>query len=240
MALALRCEVTLWIDRGCRGVDDERLRVDSGAMMLAHRASALLPRCLPELKLWQHEPHALVRSCREAILLHLYRATVGDSIVGVFRCTMEDGEPLDLALRLSDLARPFYQNGALRYRCDVQHDGVHEAWSRFATAADQKDTSELPRSDPESAVRRMMGRGIESAPRLTKDFGVSVESAHAWLIIASDKAALAQDCHSFVRTRNPTGRRTKMPNNPGHAKIPQWKDDTWSAINKLWLMSISL
>jgi hypothetical protein len=199
MALALRCEVTLWIDRGCRGVDDERLRVDSGAMMLAHRASALLPRCLPELKLWQHEPHALVRSCREAILLHLYRATVGDSIVGVFRCTMEDGEPLDLALRLSDLARPFYQNGALRYRCDVQHDGVHEAWSRFATAADQKDTSELPRSDPESAVRRMMGRGIESAPRLTKDFGVSVESAHAWLIIASDKAALAQDCHSFVR-----------------------------------------
>ena len=134
----------------------------------------LIPACLPELKLWQHEPHALVRSCREAILLHLYRATVGAALSAYFAAPWKTENPWTWPYA-SAISRVRSIRTARCAGSDVrQHEGSMSRGS-LGNRVTQKILGLPGRSDIRRA--RMMGPGSKAPPRWTKDFGVFVESA---------------------------------------------------------------
>jgi hypothetical protein len=144
------------------GTDDEAFLVESSGMPPAHRANALLSRCIRPPDTWKLEPGSVVRSLaagdREALLLHLRRVTFGDSFVGVFRCTVpECAEPLELDLRASSLLLSPYSHAAETYDRTVEQDDVRwDVRFRLPTAGDQEDAAELARADAEAAVHRVL------------------------------------------------------------------------------------
>jgi hypothetical protein len=151
--------------------EDEAWFLELGRSLLpAQRATLLLARCLVRLGPVSPVPAEAVRSLtvgdREALLLHLRRLTLGETIPCVLRCPDPAcGEKMDLDLEVSDLLAPPVA-GAQEWH-EAVFDGRRVRF-RLPTGADQEEAAGLARTDLEAAVglllRRCIDEPVESLP----------------------------------------------------------------------------
>lgn len=98
---------------------------------------------------------------REAVLLHLWRITVGDRLDCVLICPACMVK-MDLELCVSDLLVPPYEAMQGTHSCTIAGDGQdYEIRFRLPTGADQEAVAELALSDLEAASEMMLARCIE-------------------------------------------------------------------------------
>src|SRR5262245_47089306 len=93
--------------RPLRGEDELFLAEEAAELPPVRRTTALLARCVEELageRGSEERVRELSAGDREAMLLHLRRATFGEAMTSVLRCPREGcDERMDLELRVSDL-----------------------------------------------------------------------------------------------------------------------------------------
>jgi hypothetical protein len=178
------------------GAEDDAFLVESSGTLPAHRVNALLSRCIRPTDAWPFDPGTIVRSLvagdREALLLHLRRVTLGDDFVGLFRCAAPAcAEPLELALRASDLLLPPYPETAERYARTVEHDGVsYDVSFRLPTAGDLEDVVDVAGTDTDVATRGMLRRCLERVAYAGRMLDVTALPQPAGDRIAAAMAAL--------------------------------------------------
>src|SRR5512144_2310612 len=92
------------------GGEDEAWMLDTANVVAPSvRATALVARCLVGEADAERTSRALTVGDREALLLHLRRATLGDVADCVLTCPVEScGERMELELHLGDLLLPRY------------------------------------------------------------------------------------------------------------------------------------
>jgi hypothetical protein len=144
--------------------EDEAWLLDLGrALLPAQRATLLLARCLTRLGGLSPVPPEAVRALtvgdREALLLHLRRLTLGETIPCVLRCPAPGcGEKMDLDLRVADLLVP------PAAEAEEWHEAVFDGCRvrfRRPTGADQEDAAGLAHTDLEAAVGLLLRRCVE-------------------------------------------------------------------------------
>lgn len=171
-------------DEGSRVVDamvrpltgrDEEMLADADARgfdgSMASTVTALLARCVVTLSGAGPPSTDVLRSLsvgdREALLLHLRRATLGDRIDCVATCADPAcGERLDLTLSAAGLLVPRYDDAAAWY------DELFGSGSgpkrrvrlrfRLPTGGDQEATAEHAATDPAAAARALLARCVVS------------------------------------------------------------------------------
>lgn len=152
--------------RPLAGREQELLAALPAEVTAAERVTMLLARCLEQLG--SKAPHAddvrsLTVGDREALLLHLRRASESDRIDCVVTCPhRECGEPVDVGLRVSDLLLSSYDD-VVAWREESVRVGDHGVPVRFRlpTGADQEAVAALARDDAALAARRLLGRCVE-------------------------------------------------------------------------------
>lgn len=174
-------------DAGARVVDavicpltgrDEEMLADAGAReideSMASTVTALLARCVISLGGAGPPSIGALRSLsvgdREALLLHLRRATLGDRIDCVATCPDPAcGERSDLTLSVAELLVPRYDDPS------EWHEEVFGAASgrgskarvrvrfRLPTGGDQEATAELAATDPVTAARELFARCVATS-----------------------------------------------------------------------------
>ncbi len=161
------CQREVWL-RPINGSDEDFL-LDAGELLLpAHRITALLARCLellgPTAPVTDETVRSLTVGDREALLLHLRRLTMGDSLQGVVDCPAPDcGEKMDLDLKASELLLPPYDACRQSYEVEITENGSdYQVRFRLPTGADQEDAAILARADPQAAAERLLYRCVES------------------------------------------------------------------------------
>ena len=145
--------------------EDEAWLLDLGGSLLpARRTTLLLHRCLSRLGPLAPVPLDAVRSLavgdREALLLHLRRLTLGETLSCVLRCPA-CGEKMDLDLRVSDLLMPPVPSG--RDQHEAEMDGIRIRF-RLPTGGDQEEAAELALTDPDAAAELLLRRCLGKAP----------------------------------------------------------------------------
>jgi hypothetical protein len=187
-AVAITLPGGCWLDDTCHrevrlrpisGSDEDYL-LDAGNLLLpAHRATALIARCLERLGPRGPVTLETVRSLtvgdREALLLHLRHLTLGDHMQGVVDCPTSDcGEKMDLDLKVSDLLLPPYEDYRRSYEAAVADNGSdYRVRFRLPTGADQEDVAVVARTDSEAAGELLLYRCVES---VTGEDGEPVET----------------------------------------------------------------
>lgn len=151
--------------------EDEAWLMETGrALLPAQRATLLLTRCLVRLGPISPVPAEAVRALpigdREALLLHLRRIILGETIGCVLRCPApECGERMDLDLQIADLLVPPVADA--REWHEAVFDGVPVRF-RLPTGADQEEAAGLARTDLEAAagllLRRCLDRPLDGLP----------------------------------------------------------------------------
>ena len=150
------------------GDEDEAFILDTaGALLPGARATALVARCLPD---GESAARTLTVGDREALLLHLRRLSLGESIDCVLRCPAAScGETLECRLPISDLLlpRPITAGAA----ADPDTVSVDAGPARFRvsfrvpTAADVDHASALGSDDFERAAKSIFERCVVAADR---------------------------------------------------------------------------
>ena len=162
-----RCR-TVWL-RPWNGADAVILggglsRTTSAAV----RTTALLSRCLSvdgATPAGAEFARNLGMGDREAVLLHLWRITMGDRLDCVLTCP-SCLEKMDLELCVSDLLVPPYEVIPGTHSCTIAGDGQdYEVRFRLPTGADQEAVAELALHDLEAASEMMLARCIEQIDR---------------------------------------------------------------------------
>jgi len=159
----------LWVGGGRRrdaalrplnGEDEVFVLDEASGLPPAHRATAILERCL--VRLGPHEPVAadLVRELgagdRQALLLHLRRLSFGERLECVLACPACD-EELDLDLRVGDLlVAPYPERPP---ELDTELDGVPVRF-RLPTGADEEAAALAAEEDADSAVAAVLERCV--------------------------------------------------------------------------------
>ncbi len=143
---------------------DEVFVLDTGGALPSERATALLARCLRD---GDRIAPRLTVGDREALLLHLRRLTLGEAVDCVLRCPAETcGEPMEVALGVSDLLLPPYREVRASYAVTVDADGAgYEVSFRLPTAGDLDRIAVLARSDPEKGAVEILRRCVLCAAR---------------------------------------------------------------------------
>lgn len=146
------------------GGEDEVFILDTGGALPGERATALLSRCISDGG--RIAPDLTVGD-REALLLHLRRLTFGETLDCTLRCPAEScGEPLELALGVSDLLVAPYREVRASYEVAADVDGERfEVSFRLPTAGDLDHVATLSRSDPEQGAGEILRRCVLSATR---------------------------------------------------------------------------
>jgi hypothetical protein len=150
-----------------RAVDgeDEAFLLDARESMLpSERATALLARCMPghgELA-----PELAVGD-REALLLHLRRLTLGETMDCVLACPAPVcAERMEIALAVDDLLLPPYADREPEYALVIDADAArHDVTFRLPVAADLDGAAALARRDPLAAERDLLRRCVLRAER---------------------------------------------------------------------------
>jgi hypothetical protein len=171
----------LAVDRGSRVVDvmvrpltgrDEEMLADAEARgfdgSMASTVTALLARCVVSLGGAGPPSTDVLRSLpvgdREALLLHLRRATLGDRIDCVATCPAPAcGERLDLTLSVAELLVPRYDDAAAWHDEVFGSDRRLRLRFRLPTGADQEVTAEHAATDPAAAARALLARCVASS-----------------------------------------------------------------------------
>ncbi len=166
----------IWVDgehhrqielRPLRGTDEAFL-LDGGRKMPAStRVSHLLANCLTNfdgLDLKRHNPLDLVRAMsigdREAALLYLRRATLGEQLSCILRCP-ECDEQMNVDLQIADLLLPPYEDVASSFQSKVGENGANETISfRLPQGSDQEAVIAMAQSDLAQAEQELINRCV--------------------------------------------------------------------------------
>lgn len=145
------------------GRDELFLAEEVEGLSPARRTTALLTRCVERLG---GEPASaesvreLAAGDREAILLHLRRATFGETVASVLHCPRpECGEAMDLELRISDLL--VEADEAVSPVHETTIDGMTVRF-RLPNGADLEEAAALAAKDVQGAARHVLARCIQS------------------------------------------------------------------------------
>jgi len=179
--------------RPLRGRDEAFLAETAAVCLPVEWATALLTRCVERIgPVDEFVPQfvdGLTVGDREALLLHVRRATFGETISCALDCPVPAcAERLEWDLHIEDLLQPPYAKAEPFYE-EALHGETGEAWTvrfRLPTGADQKATASTAIEDPEVAADKILLRCVESVT--TKD-GKHVPDAE-WL--ASVRACLPE------------------------------------------------
>jgi hypothetical protein len=147
------------------GTEDEAFLLDTAADdPPGDRATALLARCLTD---GERIVPALTVGDREALLLHLRRLSLGDTVHCVLRCPASScREQMEATLRIEELLLPPYEDVYPSYDLTVEVDGVrYEATFRLPTADDLAGVAALARQHPEQAGAALFRRCLLAAAR---------------------------------------------------------------------------
>ena len=133
---------------------DEAFLADYGvALTPAARTTALLSRCVVRLgenaSVTRDDVRALTTGDREALLLHLRRATIGERISSVLTCPA-CGERMDMDLNVADLLLEPYAAASDSYTDSI---GEYSIRFRLPTGGDQEALARLARRDLPGAVQ---------------------------------------------------------------------------------------
>lgn len=163
--------------RPLAGRDEEFLAAGSadgraGFGSMAATVTALLARCVVSLGTAGERPseevlRSLSVSDREALLLHVRRATLGDRIDCVVTCSDPScGERLDLTLSVEGLLVEPDPAPLEWYEELFAASSGDEVSVRFRlpTGADQEATAELAATDPVAAGRALLARCVAASP----------------------------------------------------------------------------
>jgi len=149
------------------GGEDEAFLLETAETSApSERATALLARCLDNPD-GSRIAYALTVGDREALLLHLRRLTLGETLDGVLQCPADGcGERMELELRVSDLLVPAYVDVRREYRLTLDADGSrYDVTFRLPTAADLDHAASLARIDTARGKQAFLARCVVSAMR---------------------------------------------------------------------------
>ncbi|HEX6159286.1 MAG TPA: hypothetical protein VF111_03910 [Thermoanaerobaculia bacterium] len=149
--------------RPLRGEDELFLAEEAEGLTPARRTTLTLARCLERLgdesPVSVESARALTAGDREAILLHLRRATFGETLTSVLRCPRAGcDEQMDLELRVSDLLVA----SSDAEEVNTLTVGEEEIRFRLPNGADLEEAADLARSDVGAAARLLVARCVLS------------------------------------------------------------------------------
>jgi hypothetical protein len=150
--------------RPLTGRDEAFLLEQASALTPAARTTATLARCLRRLGPISTVTSDIVGSLsvgdREALLLHLRRLTLGDTMSCMLKCPA-CGEKLDLALDISELLLPSYPLACEVHETQVRtDDAVYRVRFRLPNGDDQERSAALAVSAPDAAAELILRRCI--------------------------------------------------------------------------------
>jgi hypothetical protein len=149
--------------RPLTGADEEFLLGPGSSLLPAERTTALLARCLVQLGGETPASMESVRSLavgdREALLLQLRAATLGDRLDCVVICPA-CGEVMDVRLAVTELVLEPYSDAPERREAVL--DGRPVAY-RAVTGADQEAGARMALVDVDAAARLVLERCLEAA-----------------------------------------------------------------------------
>lgn len=130
----------------------------------AVRTTALLACCLSLAPggepLGADLARALTVGDREALLLHLRRATLGERLSALLACPA-CGQKLDLDLEVGSLLLPPYEHAGAEHETELEAGGARcRVRFRLPTGADQEWAAPLAARDPEAAARGVVERCV--------------------------------------------------------------------------------
>lgn len=128
------------------GPEDEMFLLDTaGEELPSRRGSALLARCFVEPPSAAEVSAELTVGDREALLLHLRRLTLGESVDCLVRCPAEGcDEVMELELQVGDLLVPAYGDVRREFELGVDGpDGRYEIAFRLPSARDLDEAAAL-------------------------------------------------------------------------------------------------
>jgi hypothetical protein len=169
-----------WADGACwreaelrepTGEDHRVLADEACSLPPAEWVTQALARCAARLGPPRPVTREAVRSLsvgdREALLLHLRRATAGDRLRCVVSCPRpECAATLDVDLRVSDLLLP--PSAEPKSRHEIVFGSGAVSWLvrfRLPTGGDQEAVAALARTDLAAAVQGLLDRCVESVER---------------------------------------------------------------------------
>ncbi|HEX8620312.1 MAG TPA: hypothetical protein VF911_22215 [Thermoanaerobaculia bacterium] len=151
--------------RPVRGEDELFLAEEAEGLTPARRTTLTLARCLE--RLGEESPvslesaRTLTAGDREALLLHLRRATFGETLTSVLLCPREGcDERMDLELRVSELLVPPSSEPTEVHSFTIDGEEIR---FRLPNGADLEDAAELARSDVDAALRLIRERCVLSS-----------------------------------------------------------------------------
>ena len=148
--------------RPVSGTDEAFLLESALASLPSERATSLLARCLDEPDAAELAGR-LTAGDREALLLHLRRISLGDSMECLVSCPA-CGDRMELTLRASELLVPPYGRVEAEHELDCPLDGVsYRIRFRLPNADDLDAAAALARRSPERAEDELFGRCVLSA-----------------------------------------------------------------------------
>ncbi|MEI6104580.1 MAG: hypothetical protein WCP70_11605 [Methanothrix sp.] len=166
-----------WIEEKCHKSaslrpfcgDDEAILLEAGGVLLpAQWTTALLARCLIQLGTLNKFTLETVRSLnvgdREALLLHLRRITLGDSLSCLVVCPAKGcSEKIDLDLKVSDLILPPYSDVQPLYDISLSEgEKTYKVSFRLPRGGDQEAVATLARTSQQAAEDLLLSRCVQS------------------------------------------------------------------------------
>jgi len=174
--------------------DDEAYLLDAGVGSgPGTRATALLIRCLGDgdgLGDMTQVVRTLTVGDREALLLHLRRISIGETLDCVLPCPeVSCGERMQLELRVADLLLPAYDDVQPVYSLTVAVDDARcEVAFRLPTADDLDEVARTAREDAGRAADLLLARCVSSATRAGAACDVGALGPALRAVIAAEMA----------------------------------------------------
>ena len=143
--------------RPLSGRDELFLVEEAEGLSPARRTTAIVARCLD---LSEDTARELTAGDREAVLLHVRRATFGETLTSVLRCPHPDcDERMDLELRVGDLLVDVIEDAQAVHETTI---GEHTVRFRLPNGKDLEEAAVLAATDRSAAVRHVLEQCIES------------------------------------------------------------------------------
>ena len=154
--------------RPITGEDEAFLIDETRGLPPVRKATLLLSRVVesigPVSSVTPHVARSLSVGDREAILLHLRRATLGDRLPCVLQCPEAAcGEKMDLNLRVGDFLLPPYPRWEPEYEEEIVQGGPAVRF-RLPTGGDLEAVEPFARLDPAAAGQLLLRRCAGDAP----------------------------------------------------------------------------
>src|SRR5262249_41810835 len=151
--------------RPLAGHDEAFLLQQGSALSPASRTTAMLARCLCGLGPLSAVTADVARSLsigdREALLLHLRRLTLGDTLSCVLSCPA-CAEQLDLELQAAELLLPPYRHATDLHETSVRLKGAsYRIRFRLPNGADQEQAAMLVATAPQAAAELVLRRCVQ-------------------------------------------------------------------------------